>query len=132
MDDEESVMNPKCTLCGEAVKSSGNTSNLMKHLKSNQVVQARLIEEEQEETKCQKAEQTPAKQIKQVTTRYTQAHYASRSFMGARMTKGYSSLQKIHGGKPHDLDSQLQPRARPPMQTIFASQPVARITQEQL
>ena len=27
-------------------------------------------------------------------TRYTQAHYATRSFMGACKTKGYSSLQK--------------------------------------
>ena len=29
-----------------------------------------------------------------IYTRYTQAHYASRSFMGVCMTKGYSSLQK--------------------------------------
>ncbi len=39
----------------------------MKHLKSNHVAQARLIEEEQEETKRLKAEQAPAKKTKQVS-----------------------------------------------------------------
>ena len=39
----------------------------MKHLKSNHAEQARLVQEEQEVTKRLKAEQTPAKQAKQVT-----------------------------------------------------------------
>ena len=54
-DGEESLTNPKCTLCGETVKTSGNTSNLMKHLKSKHAEQARLVQEEQEETKRLKA-----------------------------------------------------------------------------
>ncbi len=39
----------------------------MQHLNSNNVAQARLVEEEQEETKRLKAEQAPAKKTKQVS-----------------------------------------------------------------
>ena len=41
-------------------------------------------------------------------TRYTQEHYASRSFIGACMTKGYNSLQKYMGHyNPGCIQAQL-------------------------
>lgn len=62
--DEETTM---CNLCKEAVKTSGNTSNLMKHLKSKHFEEFKLVQAEQEETKRLRSEQTPAKKPKQVT-----------------------------------------------------------------
>ena len=66
-DGEEVGVNPTCTLCGETVKTSGNTSNLLKNLKSKHEEQAKLVQAEQEEEKRLKAEQTPAEQPRQVT-----------------------------------------------------------------
>ena len=49
---------PMCTLCGETVKMCGNTSNQLKQLKTKH----ERVQEEQQEAKCPRGEQTPSKQ----------------------------------------------------------------------
>ena len=48
-DGKEVGVNPTCTLSGETVKTTGNTSNLLMHLKSKHEEQTKLVQAEQEE-----------------------------------------------------------------------------------
>ena len=60
--DRESGTESICTLCGESVKTSGNTSNQLKHLKIRHDKEYSLVQDEQEKTKIQKKEKLPVKQ----------------------------------------------------------------------
>lgn len=66
-DNEGGKTEPTCTLCGETVKTCGNTSNLLKHLKTNHEKEFKLVQEKQQEAKRLKAEQNPLKQARQLT-----------------------------------------------------------------
>ncbi len=57
----------RCILCEETVKSSGNTSNMLKHLKIKHTEQYDKVHEVQEEAKRQKQQQAPSMQKKQMT-----------------------------------------------------------------
>ena len=65
-DRESDETNPAYTICGETVKTGGNTSNLLKHLRCNQKEEIKVVNDEQE-TKCLREEQAPYKQPKQAT-----------------------------------------------------------------
>ena len=65
-DRESDDTNPVYTICGETVKTSGNTSNLLKHIRCNQKEEIKVVHDEQE-TKCLREEQTSYKQPKQAT-----------------------------------------------------------------
>ena len=97
--DEETTM---CSLCKEAVKTSGNTSNLMKHLKSKHFEEFKLVQAEQEETKWLRSEQTPAKKLKQVTL----VASLERSQLYQRES---SHCKKIDGALIRMLAMDLQP-----------------------
>ena len=66
-DKERGETEPVCTICGESVKTSGNTSNLLKHLTCKHEKKFKLVNEEQEAVKRMREEQTPLKQPRQVT-----------------------------------------------------------------
>ncbi len=70
-DKDEEGVDPACTICGEVVKSSGNTSNLLKHLKVNHKAEFQLVHEEQEEAKRQKLEAPTSRRPSQLTMELT-------------------------------------------------------------
>ena len=91
-----------CSLCNEKVKTSGNTSNAMKHLKNKHHKEFELVQAEQDETKRLRAEQTPSKQSKQATLETT----LERSQV---YTRESTRCKKIDDGLIRMLAVDLQP-----------------------
>lgn len=58
-------------LCNNTVKTSGKTSNGLKYLKNKHHKEFQIVQEEQEETKCQKTDQVLMTQPKQATLELT-------------------------------------------------------------
>ena len=65
-DEDGHGADPVCNLCGETVKTSGNTSNMLKHLKSKHEEEYKEVNEQQEEAKRLKSD-AQSKQSRQIT-----------------------------------------------------------------
>ena len=65
--DNEEGTDAICLLCNDIVKTSGNTSNALKHLKNKHHSEFQLVQEEQEETKRKKTDQQSVKGPEQAT-----------------------------------------------------------------